>query len=99
MQLSSAGLLMVTMDPDWITATNEDLTVTPNGTGKVILDGDYVEVAEQRTALVAGDCDADAEVGRMTKYKKDANNITVCACSKVGAAFAWVAFATGGDCT
>lgn len=51
------------------------------------------------TTIPAGDCDADAEVGRMRRYAKDANNITLCACQKVGGVFGWAAVPTGGDCT
>lgn len=46
----------------------------------------------------AGDCDADAEVGRIRRYAKDASNITLCTCQKVGGVFGW-AGPVGGDCT
>ena len=63
------------------------------------MDGEGTLQAHLSTTLGAGDCDADAEVGRMRRYAKDANNITLCGCQKVGGAFGWAAVITGGDCT
>lgn len=54
---------------------------------------------EKNVSIPAGDCDADAEVGRVRRYAKDANNITLCGCQKVGGVFGWAAVITGGDCT
>lgn len=51
------------------------------------------------SSIPSGDCDADAEVGRVRRYAKDANNITLCGCQKVGGTFGWAAVITGGDCT
>lgn len=54
---------------------------------------------EKSQTIPAGDCDADAEVGRIRRYAKDASNITLCGCQKVGGAFGWAALPAGGDCT
>lgn len=63
------------------------------------IDGEGTLQSHLSTTIGAGDCDADAEVGRIRRYAKDASNITLCGCQKVGGAFGWAAIIEGGDCT
>lgn len=84
----------------WGDADSDFIFQPGNSTSVTFEDFGEVRIHRNATGGVTGtDCDADAEVGRIRRYSKDANNITLCVCQKVGSAFGWAAMGAGGDCT
>lgn len=74
----------------WRQVTNKIMTITTNG----------IRLDRTLTALVAADCDADAEVASIVKYSKNAAaDITACVCEKEGGVYAWTPMTATGDCT
>lgn len=94
----------ITSDADdlafWGDSDSDFIFQPGNSTSVTFEDFGEVRLHRNATGGVTGtDCDANDEVGRIRRYSKDANNITLCVCQKVGGAFGWAAAVAGGDCT